>query len=290
MKKGIIYALLTAILFATLEPVSKLISDTVTPYAITFWRFLIGSLILIPPAIIKVKKNHIKITPKDLGVMTLLGILFICVSMVSLQIGVKVADAPAIVAILFSANSVFTIAFAVLILKEKLNRRKILALAFGVLGVLVCADFSAGTNLTSIALAVFAALSFSLYTVLSRKFASRIGGVVQTCIVFLTGSIVLLAVLLIGGIDVSLSFDMSTLGILIYLGIFVTGVGYASYFKGMDVGGPIMASLAFFIKPILTPFVTYFVTGIPSDWKVYVALVCIMIASYFAVYAKDKVK
>jgi len=83
---------------------------------------------------------------------------------------------------------------------------------------------------------------------------------------------------------------MSTLGILIYLGIFVTGVGYASYFKGMDVGGPIMASFAFFIKPILTPFVTYFVTGIPSDWTVYVALVCILIASYFAVYAKDKVK
>jgi len=51
-----------------------------------------------------------------------------------------------------------------------------------------------------------------------------------------------------------------------------------------------MASFAFFIKPILTPFVTYFVTGIPSDWTVYVALVCILIASYFAVYAKDKVK
>ena len=39
MKKGIVYALITAILFVTLEPVSKLIANDVTPYAITFWRF-----------------------------------------------------------------------------------------------------------------------------------------------------------------------------------------------------------------------------------------------------------
>jgi len=288
MKQGIIYALITAVLFVTLEPVSKLIADTVNPYAITFWRFLIGSLILLPFAWAKIKKNHIKITPKDIGIMTLLGVLVICFSMVALQIGVKIADAPALIAILFSSNSVFTIVFAVFMLKEKLNRRKILALAFGIAGVLVCADFSAGSNIASIALAVFAALSFSFYTICSRKYANKIGGIVQTCIVFFAGSIVLLAALLIGGVDLSLNFDVKTISIMLYLGIFITGAGYAAYFKGIEKGGPIMASFAFFIKPILTPFVTFFVTGISSDWTVYLALVCIVIASYFAVYAKDK--
>ena len=48
MKKGILYALITAIVFVTLEPVSKLIANDVNPYAITFWRFLIGSVILLP--------------------------------------------------------------------------------------------------------------------------------------------------------------------------------------------------------------------------------------------------
>ena len=287
MKKGIIYALITAILFVTLEPVSKLIANDVTPYAITFWRFLIGSFILLPPAIIKIKKQKIHITLKDIGLMTLLGILFICISMVTLQVAVKQADAPSLIAIIFSSNSVFTIIFAVLLVKEeKLNLNKTIALILGVAGVLFCADFSSGTNLGSVALAVFAALSFSLYTALSQKYMKKLGGIIQTAGVFLSGSIILLIVLLIGGVDVSPSFETNNLLILLYLGLFVTGVGYASYFLAIEKGGAIMASLAFFIKPILTPFVTFFINGIVPDVKVFLAVACIMAASYFAVYRK----
>ena len=92
MKNGFLYALITAVLFVTLEPVSKLIALDVNPYAITFWRFFIGSFILIPPAIAKIKKEKIHIKLKDFGIMTLLGILFICISMIALQVGVKKAD------------------------------------------------------------------------------------------------------------------------------------------------------------------------------------------------------
>ena len=72
MKKGAFYALITAILFVTLEPVSKLIANDVNPYAITFWRFLIGSFILIPPAIVKLKKDAINLTIVDFVKMALL--------------------------------------------------------------------------------------------------------------------------------------------------------------------------------------------------------------------------
>lgn len=286
MKKGFLYALITAVLFVTLEPVSKLIANDINPYAITFWRFFIGSFILIPPAIIKIKKEKIHITRMDILKMALLGILFICVSMVALQLAVKQADAPSLIAIIFSANSVFTILFAILINKEKLNQSKVVALVFGIIGVLLCADFSSGTNLTSVALAIFAALTFSLYTVLSQKYTKKIGGVIQTAAVFLTGSIILLVVLLFAGIDVSLPIEPGTLSILCYLGFLVTGVGYASYFFAIEKGGSIMASLAFFIKPILTPFVTFFINGIAPDAKMFAAVVCIMIASYFAAYRK----
>ena len=77
------------------------------------------------------------------------------------------------------------------------------------------------------------------------------------------------------------------MGILIYLGILVTGVGYGCYFKAIEKGGPIMASLAFFIKPILTPFVTLVVNGIIPDLKVFVAVICVVLASYFATYKKS---
>ena len=119
MKKGIFFTLVTALMFVTLEPISKLIAGDVSPYAITFWRFLIGALMLLPPAIIKVKKEGLKITGKDIVLFALLGVLLICVSMLSLQIAVKIATAPSLIAIIFSSNSIFTIVFACLLLKEK---------------------------------------------------------------------------------------------------------------------------------------------------------------------------
>ena len=288
MKKGLIYALITAILFVTLEPVSKLIALDVSPYAITFWRFLIGSLILVPPAVIKIKKENIRITLKDIGLMCGLGILFICVSMVLLQIAVKKADSPSLIAIIFSANSVFTILFAVLLVKEEhLNKNKLIALALGILGVIICADFGSGTNIESVVLAVLAALSFSLYTALSQKYIKRLGGIIQSSGVFLSGSIVLLIILLIFKIDISVPFKAHDLAIMLYLGLFVTGTGYALYFKAIEKGGAIMASLAFFIKPVLTPFVTLLINGIVPDVKVFISVALIVLASYFSVYKKN---
>lgn len=288
MKKGIIYALITAVLFVTLEPVSKLVAGNISPYAITFWRFLIGSFILVPPAIAKIKKEKIHITLKDIGLMTALGVLFICVSMVLLQIAVKKADSPSLIAIIFSSNSVFTILFAMIFVKEeRLTKNKLIALVLGISGVIICADFSSGTNLGSVALAILAALSFSLYTALSQKYMKKLGGLIQSSGVFLSGSIVLLIILLILKIDISMPVKVYDLSIMLYLGLLVTGTGYALYFKAIEKGGAIMASLAFFIKPILTPFVTLVINNIIPDAKVFIAVACIVAASYFSAYRKN---
>ena len=286
MKKGIIYVIITAVLFATFEPASKVIAGDIEPYALTFWRFLIGSLMLMPFAIVKIRKEKIKLKGTDILRMTLLGILFICISMVLIQVGIKQATNPSLMAIIFSSNSVFTIVFSVLLMKEKLTKNKIIALASGVIGVLLCADFSSGTNLISVLLAFLSALSFSLYTVLNQKFQSKAGGIIQTAGAFFLGSIVLLIALLIGKVQVIPSLDANGMWLMAFIVCMVTGVGYMSYFRAIDLGGVIMASLAFFIKPILTPFCTWAINGIAPDFKVFVAILFIVIASYFATYKK----
>lgn len=284
--KGLLFALLTAVIFTTLEPVSKLIANEVNPYAITLWRFLIGSALLLPFAIRKIVKEKIQIGLKDLGILAMLGTLCICFSMVMLQLAVKEADAPSLIAIIFSANSVFTILFAILILKEKMTKQKLIAVVLCVIGVLICADFSSGTNLLSVLMAVVAALSFSLYTVLSKKFMKRISGIIQTSISFCLGSIVLLILLLITGVDILPAFSGQNLGVLCYLGIVVTGLGYWAYFKAMELGGAMTASFAFFIKPILTPFATFLINGIVPGLKVFAALLFIVSGSFVNTYKK----
>lgn len=288
MKNGLLYSLITSVLFVTLEPVSKLIANDITPFAITFWRFFIGSFIMIPPALIKIRRDKIRISIRDIGVTALLGILFICISMLALQISVKTSDSPSLVAIIFSANSIFTILFAKIILKERFGKYKLIALAFGIIGLIVCADFSTGTSVASVCYAVFAALSFSLYTVLSQKYTKRISGIIQTCMVFISGSIVLLICLVIGRVDVMPQFSAYNIGILCYLGFLVTGVGYVCYFKAIEKGGSIMASVSFFLKPILTPFVTLYINGVIPDARIFLAVLLIILASFFSVYKGGK--
>lgn len=282
-----IYALLTALVFTTLEPVSKLIADSVSPYAITFWRCMIGSLILMPFALGRIRKKEIKITWKDIAMESLLGILLMCVSLIALQNGIKKADSPSMIAIIFSSNSVLTILIAMLILKEKLTKRKGIAILLCAIGVLVCADFSSGTNLVSVVYALVAALSLSLYTVLSKKYMKKTGGVIHTAFSFFFGSVALLIVLLIARVDMMPTLSSKNISVLLYLGIVVTGIGYWAYNMALEKGGPVMASLSFFIKPILTPFATFFINGIVPGWKVFVALVFIVLGSYYASFKKE---
>lgn len=63
----LIYVVITALVFTTLELVSKLIADQVNPFAITFWRCMIGALVLMPFALFKTKKQKIQINMKDIG-------------------------------------------------------------------------------------------------------------------------------------------------------------------------------------------------------------------------------
>ena len=290
MRKGLFYILLTAIMFATLEPVSKLIAHITNPFAITFIRFFIGGVVLLPFSYAKVKKSAIVLDKKDYLTITLLGILCICISMTLLQYAVLKADSPALIAIIFSSNSVFTMLFSAIILKDRINLTKTIAIFLCVAGVLICTDFSSKNNLLSVILAALSALTFSLYTVLSKKFMKKLSGIIQTGYSFFIGSIVLLVFLLIMRIEVISSIGSSNIGNLLYLGIGVTGIGYWAYFKAMEKTSAMAASLVFFIKPILTPFVAFFVNGIVPNGKVFVALALVVSGSYLATKNKEESK
>ncbi|MEE1043376.1 MAG: DMT family transporter [Clostridia bacterium] len=282
IKNGMLFVLITALCFTTHEPVSKLIANQVNPYALTAIRFLIGSLALLPLSIGEIVKKKIKLTAKDFGVMTALGILFICISMVLLQVAVKVADSPALIAIIFSSNSIMTIAMSAIFLNVKLTGSKIIGIILCVIGVLVSADITAGSNTLSVVLALLAAITFSTYTILCKKYMTKISGVIQSGISFFIGSVILIAVLYVCGIEIWGGVSPSNIGEVLYISVIVTGLGYWAYFGAMKNGGAQTAALAFLIKPILTPFATFFINGIVPDSNIIVAVILVVIGAAMA--------
>jgi len=284
---SIFYIILAVVTFTSFEPVAKLIASDVNSIAITSIRFLIGGIMLVPLALSDMKKNDIKLVKLDFVKFLFLGTLCVCISMLLLQYAVKFSPSPAIIAIVFSANSVFTILLACFILKEPITLFKAIATILCISGIFVMCNFKSDGGAISIVLAIVSALTFSLFTVIGKKVNTRLTVKITTSFSFIMGGLVLLIYMLITKVHILEGITLSNLWVILYLGFFVTGIGYYGYFTAMEKSSAMAASLVFFIKPILTPFATLMINGIVPDLKVFLALILVLIGSYLGVYKKS---
>ena len=72
MNKAYYFVILTALLFSTMEVACKVAGNDLDPFQLTFIRFLIGGLILLPFGIAEIKKKEIKINHIDILMIILL--------------------------------------------------------------------------------------------------------------------------------------------------------------------------------------------------------------------------
>ena len=274
-----LFVIITAILFTTHEPVSKLIANEINPYALTAIRYFLGSLVCLPFSIREIRKNRLRLEVKDFLLLGALGVLMICGSMLVLQVGVKVADSPALISVLFSSNSIFTIILSVFFLKSKMTKIKTAGVILCVIGVVLSMDLGSGSNALSIVLGLLSAVIFSIYTILCKKLIHRFGGLIQAGISFFIGSSVLLIVLMICGVDIVGGISSKNIFALSYLSIPVTGIGYVLYFSALNKGGVHIAALTFLIKPVLAPFVAWIINGIVPDYTIIISVVLVAVGA-----------
>ncbi len=247
--KGLLYLIFTIFFFSTYEVVSKTLIDKVNPFQINFIRFFIGGVILLFFLIIK---KDLLISFKDMLSVAAIGILNVVLSMNIVQLALYVPGSKASVsAVIFSSNPIFVCIFASFLDNEKLSVKKIIGLLIGIAGILTIFFEKMGfSDFKSPVLALISAVLYGLYTVLGRKISVRIGSLKMNAYSFLIGSLALLPVLLIFKMPV-LRFDYSGIWQVLYLSVFVTGIAYLTYFKGLSIAGAGKGSLVFFMKPVL---------------------------------------
>lgn len=266
MKKSFIFVLAAAFLFSTMEVTLKLAGASFNAIQLTFLRFLIGGVCLLPFAIYDLKKRQYKLTADDWIYLFILGFICICISMLLFQLGVMRTNAN-LASIIISTSPVFTMVFAQFIINEKFTKKKALVILFSMIGLIIVANPASLLNgkaaVDGIVLTLIAAISFGLYTVLGKKRIDKIGGLAQNSFSFILGSFVLFIILLILKQPVIKGIQLSTLPLVLYLGIFVTGIGYYCYIKAVELSGPSTASITFFIKPIFAPFIAFAVLKEP---------------------------
>ena len=192
MKKAYICVILTAFLFGTMEVACKLAGSQLDPFQLTFLRFAIGGLILLPFALAELKKNNVKLTAKDFLRLAGVGILGIPVSMVFFQLGIMNSNA-ATASVLICINPWFTMIFAHFFANEKMNKNKMIVLAVGLVGLIFMIkpwNIQEGNTVIGIIYMLLAAVFFGAYTVAGKVSVQKMGIMAQTSISFILGSLI----------------------------------------------------------------------------------------------------
>lgn len=269
MKKSYIYILCSTILFSTTEiALKKLISFN--HVQITFTRFFIAGIILLPMALKSLKEKNVRICKNDIFHFASLGFLCVVISMMFYQMAIVYTNA-SIIAQLFSSNPIFILLFSYMILKEKMTKYGVTAVILETLGIIVIINpFQNNLNMIGVSFGVLSALTFALYGALGKQKVKIYGANTVTCFSFISGSLELMLLSFLSYIPIfsnmlkNTSFEIfanipfftgysinNVLNIL-YVCIFVTGIGFACFFKAMEISST-AASLTFFLKPVLSP-------------------------------------
>lgn len=286
-------------MFSSMEIALKVAGATFNPIQLNLIRFFIGALVLLPFASKGLKTSKRKLGKEDWYLFCLTGFLCVIVSMTLFQLAV-VATKASTVAVLFSCNPVFALIFAFIILREHLGRANLIAVVISILGLLVIIDPLHLTKPMGIILGVLAAVTFGFYSIISRYGSMKRGlnGIVMTCYTFVAGTIELLILSLITHIPFIAKFlgsvpslktfqnlpilqniTIGSLPMLLYLGVCVTGGGFAFYFLAMENSNVSTASLVFFIKPGLAPILAAMLIGEKVTGLTIIGIIIILLGS-----------
>lgn len=304
-KKIIFYLLISSLLISSLEITLKIAGNTFHPVQLTFLRFIIGGLALFIPSVISMRKKNIRPRLNDWMLLALNGFVVVTVSMILFQLAVDHAKAST-VAVIFSCNPVFTLLFSYLFLKEKLTRLTLLSVVLSMAGLLVIVNPVNLNEPLGLTFALFSAIAFSVYSMISRLVSTRTGlnGLSVTGFTLLIGSLELLGLMLlthfqsaaaflsrVPGLDAFASIPIwsgiawENVPLLLLAGIGNSAAAFVMYFLIMELSNVSMASIPFFIKPGLAPLLSFLILSEQLTMHLIIGIVIILVGSLLTIYS-----
>lgn len=290
--KSHLYCLLTICIWSSLELSGKLLDTEISPFAITAWRFIIGGACIAPFAAVHLAKTKKSIDKSSLLKFGALGILNVVISMLLLQLAIYYGKA-SLTAMIVSMNPLFVSLFAIFILRERLNRIQLISLFVGLVGLFMIIfaehDFGAERYLNlplGIILGILAALTFALYTVLTKRLVASYGNLLTNSASFLIGGIVLSIINLIIGKSMLFEPSLHNLSLMLYLGVMISGVAYLLYFEAMKALSAAKASIYFFLKPAIASVLAIIFLKESLDAAQIAGMILIMLALSRNIFVK----
>jgi drug/metabolite transporter (DMT)-like permease len=241
------------------------------PATVAFLRF-IGAAILLFPLMWVMEKNRKKLTIKDIGLFTVLGLTGIALYNICFFLASK--HAPVIKSSLFIAsNPVLIILLSGLFLKETITKNNIIGMIVALTGVtFIITDghllslFQLGFEPIDLVL-LGAVISWALYSVVGKVVLKKYSAVESTTYAVAFGTIFLLPFALVetSWQDVQQA-SVTTWVAIAHMSIFVTVVSFVMYYYGIKEVGAAKASIFINVMPVSAVLMATIYLGETFTW------------------------
>lgn len=293
LQKGILYTIIGGIFWGFSGMVSQHLMKNMdmTPLLLSNFRMLGSGILLFFYLIWKMKKELFEIwkeknSVRDLLLFSIIGLTF---NQITFLLTIRHTNAGT--ATVLQYLSPLILLFSIALYRRKLPKGKeMIALVLSIFGVYLIAT---GGNPTELAISerglfygLISAVALTLYNVLPVKILEKYGALVVTC----WG-------MMVGGIAMTVFYqpwnhlpavNLSFIGNTFFVILVGTVIPYALYLKGIEMIGPVKASMIIAVEPIsATAFAAIFLGTIFTIVDL-VGFLCILSSIFFL--SKDKEK
>jgi drug/metabolite transporter (DMT)-like permease len=241
------------------------------PATVAFLRFF-GAAILLFPLMWIMEKNRKKLTLKDIGLFTVLGLTGIALYNICFFLASK--HAPVIKSSLFIAsNPVLIVLLSGLFLKESISKNNIIGMIIALTGVtFIITDghlltlFQLGFEPIDFVL-LGAVISWALYSVVGKVVLKKYSAVESTTYAVAFGTLFLLPFALVetSWQDVQQA-NLTTWAAIAHMSIFVTVVSFVMYYYGIKEVGAAKASIFINVMPVSAVLMATIYLGETFTW------------------------
>ncbi len=244
---------LTVFLWAIGVVVARGVYMEIPPVGLSFWRWLLASLILLPFALPTLRR-HRDVVRSHLPLLVVQGALMVGSGTI---LFLAVNYTTAINATMVNATQpVMTALLAWIMFRERLNRLQMLGVAAALVGVVVMvvrADWTVMANLDFNAgdlIVIVAIVGYSFYAINLRKLPAVLGIFPSLFVILFSGTILLLPIYVIETIYVRpVPFNGTMVLVTVVLALLVSILSMALWYTGNRVVGPNKAAMFVNLMP-----------------------------------------
>jgi len=259
---GALFLSLAAAIWGGVYVVSKVVLDVIPPFTLLILRFAIALIVL--GAFVVARKEYV--ARRDYPLLTMIAFVGVTISIGAQFLGTKLSTAH-MGAVITSASPAFIAIFAVWLLQERLNWGQIGGIVLATAGVLIVVGVpDAADTHSSLAgnlILLAAAVSWALYTVLSKKATSQYSSLSVTTYVALFGLLFTSPVMVweLSVTPVDWHFGWKIWAGVLYIGIISTAGAFYLWNKGFELMQAGSGAGFFFIQPIVGSFLGWLLLG-----------------------------